>query len=101
MKCAINQEKFLNKIYLLVFNQVKVRIVLLASGGHFAGCVFDGDAVVAHTTFHREIKRRQGTLIIFSPLLEISLINAKSCNVPSESSNPWSDSFFVGVQILP
>lgn len=30
-----------------------LRIVLLASGGHFAGCVFDGDAVVAHKTFHR------------------------------------------------
>lgn len=30
-----------------------LRIVLLVSGGHFAGCVFDGDAVVAHKTFHR------------------------------------------------
>lgn len=30
-----------------------LRIVLLASGGHFVGCVFDGDAVVAHKTFHR------------------------------------------------
>lgn len=30
-----------------------LRIVLLASGGHFAGCVFDGDVVVAHKTFHR------------------------------------------------
>lgn len=29
------------------------RIVLLASGGHFAGCVFDGNLVVAHKTFHR------------------------------------------------
>lgn len=29
------------------------RIVLLASGGHFAGCVFDGKLVVAHKTFHR------------------------------------------------
>ncbi|KAH9620878.1 hypothetical protein KSS87_022611 [Heliosperma pusillum] len=29
------------------------RIVLLASGGHFAGCVFDGNTTVAHKTFHR------------------------------------------------
>lgn len=29
------------------------RIVLLSSGGHFAGCVFHGNAVVAHKTFHR------------------------------------------------
>lgn len=34
-------------------NNTQLRIVLLASGGHFAGCVFDGDAVVAHKTFHR------------------------------------------------
>lgn len=30
-----------------------LRVVLLASGGHFAGCVFDGNSVVAHRTFHR------------------------------------------------
>lgn len=30
-----------------------LRIILLASGGHFAGCVFDGTFVVAHKTFHR------------------------------------------------
>lgn len=30
-----------------------LRVVLLASGGHFAGCVFDGNMVVAHKTFHR------------------------------------------------
>lgn len=34
-------------------NNTQLRIILLASGGHFAGCVFDGDAVVAHKTFHR------------------------------------------------
>ncbi|CAO2834943.1 unnamed protein product [Amaranthus hypochondriacus] len=33
------------------------RIVLLASGGHFAGCVFDGNNVVAHKTFHRYVVR--------------------------------------------
>lgn len=31
----------------------RLRIVLLARGGHFAGCVFDGDTLVAHKTFHR------------------------------------------------
>lgn len=31
----------------------RLRIVLLARGGHFAGCVFDGNSLVAHKTFHR------------------------------------------------
>ncbi|KAI3918179.1 hypothetical protein MKX01_041499 [Papaver californicum] len=35
----------------------QLRIVLLASGGHFAGCVFDGKLVVAHKTFHRYVVR--------------------------------------------
>ncbi|KAK6918489.1 VLRF1/Vms1 [Dillenia turbinata] len=34
-----------------------LRTVLLASGGHFAGCVFDGNSVVAHKTFHRYVVR--------------------------------------------
>ncbi|KAF8379343.1 hypothetical protein HHK36_028777 [Tetracentron sinense] len=34
-----------------------LRIVLLASGGHFAGCVFDGNSVVAHKTYHRYVVR--------------------------------------------
>ncbi|GKU88349.1 hypothetical protein SLEP1_g2627 [Rubroshorea leprosula] len=34
-----------------------LRAVLLASGGHFAGCVFDGNSVVAHKTFHRYVVR--------------------------------------------
>ncbi|KAF1897867.1 hypothetical protein Lal_00032629 [Lupinus albus] len=38
-------------------NNTHLRIVLLASGGHFAACVFDGDAVVAHKTFHRYVVR--------------------------------------------
>ncbi|XP_040374079.1 ankyrin repeat and zinc finger domain-containing protein 1 isoform X1 [Rosa chinensis] len=33
------------------------RVVLLASGGHFAGCVFDGSKIVAHKTFHRYVVR--------------------------------------------
>lgn len=33
-----------------------LRIVLLLSGGHFAGCVFDGNSIIAHKTFHRYVK---------------------------------------------
>ncbi|KAJ9535320.1 hypothetical protein OSB04_un001572 [Centaurea solstitialis] len=33
------------------------RVMLLASGGHFVGCVFDGNSVVAHKTFHRYVTR--------------------------------------------
>ncbi|XLS56141.1 hypothetical protein HN51_005896 [Arachis hypogaea] len=45
----------LKSLTLEPMNNSHLRIVLLASGGHFAGCVFDGDAVVAHTTFHRNL----------------------------------------------
>ncbi|XP_030457355.2 uncharacterized protein LOC115678166 isoform X1 [Syzygium oleosum] len=38
-------------------DNTRLRIVLLASGGHFAGCVFDGNGVVAHKTFHRYVVR--------------------------------------------
>ncbi|XP_057980286.1 uncharacterized protein LOC131166070 [Malania oleifera] len=38
-------------------DNTNLRIVLLASGGHFAGCVFDGNTVVAHKTFHRYVVR--------------------------------------------
>ncbi|KAJ0974590.1 hypothetical protein J5N97_016555 [Dioscorea zingiberensis] len=34
-----------------------LRTVLLASGGHFAGCVFDGNSIIAHKTFHRYVVR--------------------------------------------
>ncbi|XP_072958195.1 uncharacterized protein [Typha angustifolia] len=34
-----------------------LRIVLLACGGHFAGCVFDGNSIIAHKTFHRYVVR--------------------------------------------
>ncbi|KAF1001389.1 uncharacterized protein LOC141705637 [Apium graveolens] len=33
------------------------RVVLLVRGGHFAGCVFDGNSVVTHKTFHRYVIR--------------------------------------------
>ncbi|WOG95466.1 hypothetical protein DCAR_0414785 [Daucus carota subsp. sativus] len=38
-------------------NNTHFRIVLLARGGHFAGCVFDGNSVVTHKTFHRYVIR--------------------------------------------
>ncbi|XWS35701.1 hypothetical protein CRYUN_Cryun20dG0019100 [Craigia yunnanensis] len=38
-------------------DNTRFRIVLLSSGGHFAGCVFDGNSVVAHKTFHRYVVR--------------------------------------------
>lgn len=38
-------------------DSTRFRIVLLARGGHFAGCVFDGSSVVAHKTFHRYVIR--------------------------------------------
>ncbi|GFP87633.1 ankyrin repeat and zinc finger domain-containing protein 1 [Phtheirospermum japonicum] len=34
-----------------------LRIVLLARGGHFARCVFDGNCLVAHKTFHKYVIR--------------------------------------------
>ena len=36
-------------------DNTRFRIVLLSSGGHFVGCVFDGNSVVAHKTFHRSV----------------------------------------------
>ncbi|KAK1418740.1 hypothetical protein QVD17_27886 [Tagetes erecta] len=38
-------------------NNTCLRVILLASGGHFSGCVFDGNTVVAHKTFHRYVVR--------------------------------------------
>lgn len=38
-------------------NGTRLRIVLLASGGHFVGCVFDGNSPVLHKTFHRYVVR--------------------------------------------
>ncbi|XP_022851681.1 ankyrin repeat and zinc finger domain-containing protein 1 isoform X1 [Olea europaea var. sylvestris] len=38
-------------------DKTHLRIVLLARGGHFAGCVFDGNSIVAHRTFHRYVVR--------------------------------------------
>ncbi|PWA99070.1 Ankyrin repeat-containing protein [Artemisia annua] len=49
-------EKLLNVIHEPRDNTC-LRVMLLVSGGHFAGCVFDGSSVVAHKTFHRYVVR--------------------------------------------
>ncbi|KAK8964056.1 hypothetical protein KSP40_PGU002473 [Platanthera guangdongensis] len=38
-------------------DRTHLRIVLLLTGGHFAGCVFDGNSIIAHKTFHRYVVR--------------------------------------------
>ncbi|XP_035837617.1 ankyrin repeat and zinc finger domain-containing protein 1 isoform X4 [Helianthus annuus] len=38
-------------------NNTCLRVILLASAGRFAGCVFDGNTVVTHKTFHRYVVR--------------------------------------------
>ncbi|KAL4562788.1 hypothetical protein LXL04_026819 [Taraxacum kok-saghyz] len=38
-------------------DNTRFRVMLLASGGHFAGCVFDGNSVVVHKTYHRYVIR--------------------------------------------
>ncbi|KAL6124371.1 hypothetical protein ACLB2K_076884 [Fragaria x ananassa] len=47
----------LNKVVHEPRDNTCFRVVLLASGGHFAGCVFDGNKIVAHKTFHRYVVR--------------------------------------------
>lgn len=53
-----NTEEMVDRLRSLICeprDKTRLRIVLLASGGHFAGCVFDGASVVAHKTFHRSL----------------------------------------------
>ena len=53
---VLNENEVIERLKSLTLeprNNSSLRIVLLASGGHFAGCVFDGDELVAHKTFHR------------------------------------------------
>jgi hypothetical protein len=53
---SIGQKELINRLKLLISetrDKTCVRIVFLASGGHFAGCVFDGKSILAHKTFHR------------------------------------------------
>ncbi|KAK4801698.1 hypothetical protein SAY86_022185 [Trapa natans] len=48
--------EIINRIKYLIMEPrdgTHLRVVLLASGGHFAGCVFDGNRFFAHKTFNR------------------------------------------------
>ncbi|KAI9079899.1 hypothetical protein K1719_038145 [Acacia pycnantha] len=57
---VLNENEMIERLKSLTIeprNNSRLRIVLLASGGHFAGCVFDGDELVAHKTFHRYVVR--------------------------------------------
>ncbi|KAL6981831.1 hypothetical protein U1Q18_023449, partial [Sarracenia purpurea var. burkii] len=59
MHC-LREKDVIEKLKLLIHeprDNTHLRVVLLASGGHFAGCVFDGNSVVAHKTFHRYVVR--------------------------------------------
>ncbi|KAL5538536.1 hypothetical protein UlMin_044794 [Ulmus minor] len=56
----LKEKDVIERLKLLVYkprDNTHFRVVLLASGGHFAGCVFNGNLVVAHKTFHRYVVR--------------------------------------------
>jgi hypothetical protein len=56
MESAVQEDEMINRVKQLTCeprDASHLRIVLLTSGGHFAGCVFDGNSIVAHKTFHR------------------------------------------------
>ncbi|CAK9186501.1 unnamed protein product [Ilex paraguariensis] len=59
-KPSLTEREVTEKLKYLIHeprDNTRLRIVLLARGGHFAGCVFDGNSVVAHKTFHRYVVR--------------------------------------------
>ncbi|KAJ8632270.1 hypothetical protein MRB53_025606 [Persea americana] len=59
-KLMSQDEEFIERLKRLICeprDKTHLRIMLLASGGHFAGCVFDGNAILAHKTFHRYVVR--------------------------------------------
>ncbi|KAJ3706690.1 hypothetical protein LUZ61_010395 [Rhynchospora tenuis] len=56
----IGQNELISRIKQLISeprDKTCIRIVLLARGGHFAGCVFDGKSILDHKTFHRYVVR--------------------------------------------
>lgn len=58
-KLMSQDEEFIERLKRLICeprDKTHLRIMLLASGGHFAGCVFDGNAILAHKTFHRLVQ---------------------------------------------
>ncbi|KAG2568184.1 ankyrin repeat and zinc finger domain-containing protein 1 [Panicum virgatum] len=57
---CVQEDEMINRVKRLTCeprDASHLRIVLLTSGGHFAGCVFDGNSIVAHKTFHRYVVR--------------------------------------------
>ncbi|KAK9273458.1 hypothetical protein L1049_018268 [Liquidambar formosana] len=59
MPC-LRESEVIEKLKILIRetrDNTHLRVVLLASGGHFAGCVFDGNSVVVQKTFHRYVVR--------------------------------------------
>ncbi|CAL5025866.1 unnamed protein product [Urochloa decumbens] len=57
---SVQEDEMINRVKRLTCeprDASHLRIVLLTSGGHFAGCVFDGNSIVAHKTFHRYVVR--------------------------------------------
>ncbi|KAL3536928.1 hypothetical protein ACH5RR_000294 [Cinchona calisaya] len=58
--CYLTEKEVIEKLKYVIHeprDATRLRVVLLARGGHFAGCVFDGNTVVAHKTFHRYVVR--------------------------------------------
>ncbi|KAL6651241.1 hypothetical protein ACP70R_010166 [Stipagrostis hirtigluma subsp. patula] len=57
---CVQEDDIINRVKCLTSeprDASRLRIILLTSGGHFAGCVFDGTSIVAHKTFHRYVVR--------------------------------------------
>nr|CAD1831200.1 unnamed protein product [Ananas comosus var. bracteatus] len=56
----VEESELINRLKCLISeprDKTHLRIILLTSGGHFAGCVFDGNSILAHKTFHRYVVR--------------------------------------------
>lgn len=59
-ECFLTEKEVTEKLKYVIHeprDATRLRVVLLARGGHFAGCVFDGNSIVAHKTFHRYVVR--------------------------------------------
>ncbi|CAA7410845.1 unnamed protein product [Spirodela intermedia] len=60
VKCTVTENELIRRLNRLTQeprDKTQLRTVLLACGGHFAGCIFDGNSVIAHKTFHRYVVR--------------------------------------------
>ncbi|KAK2650517.1 hypothetical protein Ddye_018006 [Dipteronia dyeriana] len=57
---CLRESEVIERLNLLIHeprDNTRFRVVLLARAGHFAGCIFDGNLVVVHKTFHRYVVR--------------------------------------------